>query len=523
MAKHLTRGQRNIQWIESQLRIPHGPLYGQPFKLCPFQQDGLIRIYDNPVLTRMAILSFARKNGKTALASALMLLHFIGPESRQNAQMYSAAQTREQAGIVFNHARKMVELNPSFSKIVRVIRSRKELICDSRGTEYRALASEAGGAYGLDPLCVIHDELGQVRGGYDEFFEALETSMGAQDNPLSLVISTQASGDDDLLSTLIDDAQSGRDPSRIAIVYTADKLKKPYSMKGLRAANPGLDDFMNVKELKSAMKLANRLPSKRTSFMNLNLNMRVEMNDPFMTKEAWGKCIGQLPALESFEYRYAGLDLSSTKDLTAFVVVGVKAGLYYVYPTMWIPRQGLRERSDSEKVRYFEWWQLKKLEATPGVIIKRQYAADYIFDLNERAPIEKIAYDAWDYKNFINNLEQAGFPSWQVNPEEGDKDEMLFELFRQNFQSMSPAIRTTEELILEQRLVHDNNPVLNFNISNCQVVEDNAGNRKLVKAASKKTIDGAIAMIMALALAYREHGDYKNEDDEIEAIARMLG
>ena len=207
-----TRAQRNINWIQDNLRIPDGKFIGQPFMLMPEQKDYIVRIYDNPEKTRMGIKSMARKNGKTAESAALLMLHFIGPESKQNAQQYSAARTRDQAGLVYDCARKIIEMNEEFKSLIRLVSSQKKMRCPMRGTEFKALSADAPGAMGLNPAFVIHDELGQVRGQVDKFYDAIESAMGAQEEPLSLIISTQAESDEDLLSILIDDGLAGHDP-----------------------------------------------------------------------------------------------------------------------------------------------------------------------------------------------------------------------------------------------------------------------------------------------------------------------
>ena len=514
MGQSLTRGERNIKWIESNLRIPDGKFIGQPFRLSDWQKDAIIQVYDNPAGTRMAIISFARKNGKTVLAAALLLLHFIGPESNQNSEMFSAARTREQAGLTFQYARKMIEHSQELSTIISIIKSQKTLECEARGTMFKALAADGSSAMGLNPAFVIHDELGQVKGPIDDMYEAMESAMGAQDNPLSLVISTQAGSDDDLLSVLIDDAKTGADPTRIAIVYSADEIEEPFSMEGLEASNPALHEFMNVKETVGNMRQAERLPSKRATFENLNLNMRVEANEAFITKSVWDSCIGELPPMEDCESLFGGLDLSRTTDLTAFVLVGYLEGKYYVYPHFWLPAKGLKERSDIHRIPYFQWSKQNLLDATPGSIIDRKYATDYIYSIYEKVGIKKIAYDAWDYSHIIKDLQLSGFKDWQVNKDIGDEDELLFHMFRQGFVTMSPALRTAEEVILDGNLVHSNHSVLNFNMANAQVLYDSTGNRKLDKSKRVKTIDGAVAMVMALSLAVQDTtGGSVNVDD----------
>jgi phage terminase large subunit-like protein len=188
----LTRGERNIDWIEGFCRIPEGRDVGKAVRLRDWQKAELIRIYDNPHGTRRAILSFGRKNGKTALSAFITLLHLCGPEARANSQLFSAAQSRDQAAILFALAAKVVRMSPDLAAFVTVRDTAKQLACQELGTLYKALSADASTAYGLSPVLIIHDELGQVKGPRSELYEALETATGAQENPLSIVISTQA-------------------------------------------------------------------------------------------------------------------------------------------------------------------------------------------------------------------------------------------------------------------------------------------------------------------------------------------
>jgi phage terminase large subunit-like protein len=205
----LTRAHRNIAWISQFCRIPEGRDVGKPVRLRDWQKHELIRIYDNPHGTRRAILSFGRKNGKTALSAFILLLHLCGPEARANSQLFSAAQSRDQAAILFALAAKIVRMSPDLSQFVGIRYTAKQLFCAELGTLYRALSAEASTAYGLSPVLIIHDELGQVKGPRSELYEALETATGAQEAPLSIVISTQSPTDADLLSLLIEDGLSG--------------------------------------------------------------------------------------------------------------------------------------------------------------------------------------------------------------------------------------------------------------------------------------------------------------------------
>ncbi|HSH25543.1 MAG TPA: terminase large subunit, partial [Massilibacterium sp.] len=237
--------------------IPEGRMVGQPMRLSKEQREWLRLIYDTP--TRRLILSMARKQGKTAFSACLLLLHLVGPEARANSQLYSAAQSRDQASILFSLAAKMVRLSPELSQYVGVRDTAKQLYCSELGTLYRALSADASTAYGLSPVFVVHDELGQVRGPRSDLYEALETASGAQEEPLTIVISTQAPTDADLLSVLIDDAARGEDPRTKLVLYSADTTIDPFSEEAIRQACPHFDVFMNQQEVHDQADAARRM------------------------------------------------------------------------------------------------------------------------------------------------------------------------------------------------------------------------------------------------------------------------
>jgi phage terminase large subunit-like protein len=181
-----TRGERNIRWIQDHCRIPEGKDVGKPVRLRDWQRANICKIYDNPNGTRRAIISFGRKNAKTTLAAFLLLLHTCGPEARPNSQLNSAAQSKEQAAILFKLAAKVVRLSPTLQPVVGIRDTIKELFCPELGTLYKALSAEASTAYGLSPVFIVHDELGQVKGPRSELYDALETAVGAHESPLSI-------------------------------------------------------------------------------------------------------------------------------------------------------------------------------------------------------------------------------------------------------------------------------------------------------------------------------------------------
>ena len=503
-----TRGDRNIRWIEENCRVPEGRDVGKPVRLRPWQRLELKRIYDNPHGTRRAIISFGRKNGKTALASFILLLHLCGPEAKPNSQLYSAAQSRDQAAILFNLAAKVVRMSPSLSAYVIPVDSSKQLNCPELGAMYRALSADATTAYGLSPVLIIHDELGQVKGPRSALYDALETAVGAQDAPLSIVISTQAPTDADLLSVLIDDAKEGHDPQVVLSLYTADDGLDPFSDEAMRAANPAFGDFLNADLVRSMAHDASRMPAREAEYRNLVLNQRVETSSPFVSRALWMSCAAA--PLEDFGRRpvYGGLDLSQVNDLTALVLGAPEGSVWHVRPTFWLPEFGLAERSRKDRVPYDVWRDQGFIETTPGRAVEYEFVAQHLRGVFDRYDVRQLAFDRWAFKFLRPWLEKAGFTEAELE---------RFVEFGQGFQSMSPALRDLEGMLLNGRMAHGGHPVLTMCAANAVVQSDPAGNRKLVKDRSRGRIDGMVALAMMVGAA----GAYE-ADPELNVLA-MIG
>jgi phage terminase large subunit-like protein len=485
----LTRSERNIAWIEKHCVLPEGPQVGQPVKLTDHQKAWIRQIYDTP--TRTFILSLARKNAKTALAAFLLLLHLRGPEAKVNGQLFSTAQSRDQAALLFDLAAKTVRLSETLRKTVFPRDTWKQLHCPAKGTLYRALSADASTAYGLSPSFVVHDELGQVKGPRSELYEALETASGVQEDPLSVIISTQAPGHGDLLSTLIDDA--GKDPRIKVVLYSAPESLDPFSEEAIRAANPHFDVFMNRVEVLGKAASAKRLPSLEASYRNLVLNQRVEAHSPFVPRDVWLSNGSKPPEMDG--PLFLGLDLSAVADLTALVSVSPSPEGWGVWPQFWLPEHGLAEKSRNDRQEYDRWAREGLLSTTPGKAIQYEYVAEYLRGLFDRCDVRKVAFDRWNMKHLRPWLERAGFTEEELS---------RFVEFGQGFQAMSPALRTLEALLLEGRLQHGNHPVLEMCARHAVVQTDPAGNRKFTKAKASGRIDGMVALAMAVSVASGE-------------------
>ena len=484
--KRLTRGERNIKWIEDFCCIPEGKMVGKKVKLTTKQKHWLIRIYDSP--TRTFILSMARKNAKTALSAFIVLLHLCGPEARANSQIYSAAQSRDQAAILFELAAKVVRMSADLSTYVNIRDTAKELLCGELGTLYKALSADAATKFGLSPALMIHDELGQVVGPRSQLYEALETASAAQEQPLSIIISTQAPTDADLLSLLIDDALSGADPRNKVEICTAPMDMDPFSEEAIRAANPHFDDFMNKEEVRRQASDAKRLPSREPAYRNLILNQRVEARSPFVNRTIWAEN-GAKPSSIDGRRVFGGLDLSAVSDLTALELVSEDGD---VESTFWLPEEGLTEKSRNDRVPYDQWARDGFLETCPGRAIEYDFVAEYLRTVFDRCDVQVINFDRYNMRFLKPCLIRAGFSEEELS---------RFKEFGQGFQSMSPALRELESMLLAKKLRHGLHPVLTMCSANAVTVTDPAGGRKFTKAKATGRIDGMVALAMAVSAA----------------------
>lgn len=492
----MKRSTRNIRWIEEHCLVPSGRDVGKPVILRPWQRKHLRKIYDNPHGTSLAILSFGRKNGKTALAAFLLLLHLCGPEAIPNGELYSTAQSRDQAAILFGLAAKTVRMSPALVDHIGIVDSSKILTYRELGTVYRALSADVKTSYGLSPCFVVHDELGQVKGPRSELYEALETADAAHEESLSVIISTQAPTDGDLLSILIDDAKKPEAEAEgiVLTLYTAEDGDDidPFCKETIKQANPAFGDFQIASKVMKKAEDARRMPSSEASFRNLYLNQRVQAHNPFVSKSVWESCGGD-PEPLSGNTISAGLDLSARADLTAAVLSFEQDGLRHVHAHFWMPEKGLAERSRRERVPYDLWVEQGYIRTTPGGSVDYEYVIADLKEIFKDANIGQIAFDRWRIDVFQKELDRAEL-DWPLEPH------------GQGYKDMSPALDTLEADLLNGRLRHGNHPVLTMCAANAVVTNDPAGNRKLDKHKANGRIDGMVALAMSVNCDGEESG-----------------
>lgn len=482
----MSRAARVIEFIERYCLVPDGASVGQPLVLAAFQREFIEAIYDNPHGTRRAILSVARKNGKSGLIAGLLLAHLVGPEAKQNTQIASGALSKEQAALVFNLACKMVQLSPKLSSLVKIIPSGKRLIGLPLNTEYKALAADGKTAHGLSLSLAILDEIGQVRGPQSDFIDAITTSQGAHEAPLLIAISTQAANDADLLSQWIDDARASQDKRIVCHVYAAPAGCDLLDEAAWKAANPALGTFRSLDDLREQLTQAQRMPSMANSAMNLLLNMRVSTVSPFISPDVWKSCAG--PVLPFDGPVWCGLDLSARLDLTAMVIVGQIDDVWHVQAHFWCPESGIEDRSRRDRAPYSTWARQGLLRTTPGASVDYEHVATDIAEILADLDVQAIAFDRWRVDLLKKEFDRLGVDLPLVEHGQG-------------FRDMSVALDALEAELLNGRIAHGGNPVLTMCAANAVVTKDPAGGRKLDKAKATGRIDGLQALAMSMGIA----------------------
>src|SRR6516162_7680948 len=388
-----------IRFIEA-LKIPSGHGAGQNFKLAKWQKAFIKDIYEPQFrngkrAVRRAILSVSRKNGKTALISALVLAHLIGPERTPRGEIYSAANDRDQASIVYKFVKQLIEQDPRLLNAVQLVPSTKTIVAPGTGSVYRAISAEAGTKHGYLPSVIIYDELAQAKSR--ALYDVLDTSFGARDEPLFITISTQSNDPEHILSRLIDDGLSKSDPTILCHLYAADEDCHLEDEEQWKKANPALDDFRNREDLAAAIRKVRRIPADEPIVRNLFLNQRVAPFATFIAKATWMECVGNA-AIAPGEEVYLGLDLAASLDLTALVMVSASDPAR-VMPFFWKPADTLAEHSDRDfgvgNHRYREWQQSGHLLAAPGNCVDPEIVARKVAELFSRYKVKGLAYDRW--------------------------------------------------------------------------------------------------------------------------------
>jgi phage terminase large subunit-like protein len=498
----VAQAERAVQFI-SLLKHTKGVWYGKPFELLPWQEK-LIRDIFGTVKENgyrqynTAYVEVPKKNGKSELAAAVALYLTCG-DGEWGAEVYGCAADRQQASIVFDVAVDMVDQSPALKKRIKPVLSRKRLVYMPTGSFYQVLSSEAYTKHGFNVHGVVFDELHAQPNR--QLYDVMTKGSGdARKQPLFFLITTAGTDRNSICYEVHQKAVDilrgkKRDPTFYPVIYSIEDGEDWSDEKVWYRVNPSLGHTIDIEKVRAAYQSARENPAEENLFRQLRLNQWVKQSVRWMPMETWEKCAHPVdPEKLKGRVCFGGLDLSSTIDITAFVLVFPPIpgdDKYYVLPYFWLPEETLDLRVRRDHVPYDIWQQQGHLLTTEGNVIHYGFIEKFIEDLNTEYHIKEIAFDRWGAVQMVQNLEGAGFT---VVP------------FGQGFKDMSPPTKELMKLTLEGKIAHGGHPVLSWMIDNIYVQTDPAGNIKPDKAKSMEKIDGAVASIMALDRCIRNEG-----------------
>ena len=486
------------------LKHTKGRWRGVPFELLPWQ-DRIIRDVFGTVKENgyrqynTAYVEIPKKNGKSELAAGVALYMTCG-DGEWGAEVYGCASDRQQASIVFDVAVDMVDQCPALKKRIKPVMSVKRLVYKPTNSFYQVLSAEAYTKHGLNVHAVIFDELHAQPNR--ELFDVMTKGSGdARTQPLFFLITTAGT---DRHSVCFEQHQKAEDiilgrkidPTFYPVIYGAGDEEDWSSEAVWYQANPSLGHTIDIEKIRNTYLSARDNPAEENIFRQLRLNQWVKQSTRWMQMEKWDDCAFPVDERELIGREcYGGLDLSSSIDITAFVLVFPPrdaAEKYIILPYFWIPEENMNLRVRRDHVPYDVWEKQGCLMTTEGNVIHYGFIENFVDELGKKFHIREIAFDRWGAVQMVQNLEGLGFT---VVP------------FGQGFKDMSPPSKELMKLTLEKKLAHGGHPVLRWMMDNIFVRTDPAGNIKPDKEKSTEKIDGAVATVMALDRAIRNEGN----------------
>lgn len=504
------KADRAVTFIEN-LCHTKGKWAGTPFWLLPWQEQLIRDIFgivkpDGNRQFRTAFVEICKKVGKSELAAAVAL-YLLYADNEPSAEVYGAAADRQQASIVFDVAKQMVEMSPALMKRSKLMGATKLIVNYSNAGYYQVLSAEVGGKHGFSVSGLVFDEI-HTQPNRQLYDVLTKGSSDARQNPLHFIITTAGNDRHSIayeLHTKAVDILEGRrvDPTFYPVVYGLKDDEDWEDEENWYKVNPSLGYTVDIERLRDAYREAKQNPADEITFKWLRCNMWVSSTVAWIPDAIYMRGNESIEAA-SLEGRdcYAGLDLSSTGDITALVLIFPPRDeneKYVLLPYFWIPEETIPRRVKANSVPYDIWEKQGYIMSTEGNVIHYDFIEKFIIYLSEKYHILEIAVDRWNATQMIQNLEGEGFT---IVP------------FGQGFSSMSAPTKEFYRLLMEGRIIHGGNPVLRWMAGNVVIDTDPAGNIKVTKAKSKEKIDGIVAAIMALDRCIRQEGQSGSVYDE---------
>lgn len=474
------------------LRHFKGRHSGKPFVLEPWQEWIIASIYgfynksDGSRLTQTVYIEVARKNGKTALAAGIGLNALIN-DDEDGAEVYFAANSKDQVKIsawpLCSNFAKAFDPKEKYLKVYR-----DTINFDKTISWLKVLAADSTKLDGPNPSTFILDEYHAAKS--NSLKAVLESGQGTRDNPLEIIITT--AGFDKLgpcyeLRTTATEILNGlkEDDSFFMAIYSLDEKDDWKDEANWIKSNPNMDVTVKSSYLRKEVRKAMNTPSDEVNVKTKNLNMWCDSSDVWIPDDYILACSRKVD-LDDFTTKddcFAGIDLSSTSDLTCVSFMIPKDGKLYFKTLYYLPEEALETKKNKEQ--YSEWVRLGFLKLTPGNVVDYDYILDDILSVDKRLYIVKVGYDSWNATQFVINATDKGLPMEPVS---------------QSIGNFNRPTKEMERVILSGNVVIDNNPITRFCFRNVVMKLDHNGNTKPSKEYRDKKIDGVISMIEAMGV-----------------------
>lgn len=486
------KADRAVRWIETYCSHVKGGKGGAPFILEQWQKDDIIRPLfgtvneDGTRQYRFAYIEVPRKNGKSTLCAALAL-YMLCADGEPGAEVISAAGDRNQARIVFEVAQGMIRQNRSLSSRLNL----RQYGIKYGQNWYKAISAEANTKHGFNAHAVIYDELHTAPDR--ELFDVLRSSVGARDQPLFLAITTAGHDVNSICFEVHEYAlkvRSGEidDPTFLPVIYAADRDDDWTDPATWAKANPGFGTICKREYFEQEVARCQANPRQVNTFLRLHLNIWTASESRWLTDEEFMRGAEAVPdeVLAPLPC-YIGLDLSSTKDLTAvaFMWHDERRDVMYLRCHHFVPEDKARSRTQSGGIDYYTFERLGFVTITEGNVTDMIAVREYIQREADRWNVAALAFDRW-----ISHLVVPFLDGIDCEP------------FGQGYASMSFPTKEFERLMCQGRIIHGGHDVIRWQIGCVQLSRDEADNVKITKKklSESNKVDGVVASVMALGI-----------------------
>lgn len=428
-----------------------------------------------------------RKNGKSTEAAGVGI-ELLTIDGEQGAEIYSAATKKDQARIIFDEAKRMVNSSPYIKKHLDVYKLNINM--PATNSKFEPLSADANSLDGLNVYGAIIDELHAHK--TRDVYDVLVTATGARRQALIWIVTTAGSNPNGICYEKYDygvKVLKGviKDDTFFAYIAQPNEGDDPFDEDTWYKANPNLGVSVSIDDLRTKARQAREIPAAYTNFMIKHLNTWVTAETAWMNMVKYKECEDENTDFDISTLQgrkcYCGIDLSATTDLTAVTFEFPIENGYYAWVThCFMPEESLSEKERQDKVPYRAWVRQNYITLTPGNVVDYDWIQSYIMKKAKIYNIVEVDYDPWNATQFANNITNEGFTCVEI---------------RQGYRTLSEPTKDTEKLILNKKLITFNNPVLKWAFSNAVAKLDPAGNIKLDKSKATQRIDPCISGITA--------------------------